>query len=244
MGSQPRPPRRRREVVLDPAVVRSRRHFLRLSTSALATALGTSPGVIIRIEEGHGQEKLDLAFVADLSRCLGMGVAELIAPATGVLQGAEEEEAALPLTTDAQQLGSMIAAASGWVGVDDLCDDTGWKIDRVLTALSEIEGRAPLVGLRLAWLGWDVALVAAHPSMRAPATKPAGYRRGVEIDGCRLLYRLTQGHTETLLRRELPAARRRLISLGLAQNGGAKHDAALELTEEARFNLCLGEGNL
>lgn len=236
--STPRPARRRRHPVLDPERVRARRRELRLSTAALASALGTSAGVIARIEEGHGQEKLDLAFVDDLARSLGLPVAELIVDSAQGGQGAAPRVSREP-DQDAVKLGSMVMHASGWIGVDDMCETLGWTIDRVLEGFSVLEELAPTLGLQLAWLGSDVSLVPAFTRETMPKPKSAGARHGLEIDGCRLLYRLSQGHSEHLLRRETESARRRLIALGLAANSGAAHNVTLELTDEARFSLCL-----
>lgn len=229
--------RRIRTLVLDPEVVHERRRELRLSTSALAACTGTSAGVIIRIEKGHDQGKLDLRLVVDLARALGVAVSELIVGTSP--SGPLQVEPSTP-GADVQTLGSMLSTASGWVGIDELCDATGWDLSRVQVGLSGLETGAGALGLGLAWAGWDVALVPAT-IIKVPNVKPAGNRQGVNIDACRLLYRLTLGQSENQLRRESPEARRRLITVGLARNAGDKHDPILELTEEARFNLCLDE---
>lgn len=234
----PRQARRRRPPALDPAKVKARRRYLRLSTSALAASLGTSTGVIDRLEDGAGQEKLDLAFVCDLARSLGVHVGELVVDPD---QPADPEPAPAdgPVAADARHLGAVVAGCSGWVNVDDLCDHLGWPLGRVLEALSVVEEQAPAIGLHLSWLGAGVALVPGQAATQVATATATGGRRGFDVDACRLLYRLAHGHKETLLRRETTFAHRRLIATGLAQLGGPDHDTTLELTAEGRYNLGL-----
>jgi transcriptional regulator with XRE-family HTH domain len=256
----PRNARRRRRLVLDPARITVRRRALGLSSSALAAALGTSPGVILRLEAGASQDRLDLAFVADLARVLGCLVADLVVRSAEIpdvafnATGVDDADADMLETdggvadgesrqdpTDAQAVGSALAAAAGWVGVEDLCAHFGWSLERTLEALAAVEVSAPRVGLALAWLGDDVRLVPLVADPGTVAVSGARARRGLDRDGARLLYRLSRADGEKMIRRHPVMTRQRLVAMGLAKVGGPDHDTTLEISAEGRYNLCLDE---
>lgn len=242
MTAPPRAPRARVRV-LDPERVAARRRSLRLSVAALAAPLGTSSGVLLRLEHGDSQEHLDLAFVADLARALGCPAADLMAHADFVVHGGEPApiESLPDVPTDAQILGSVLFAAAGWIGVDDCCAHLSWPMDRVTDALRAFEHCAQGIGLRVAWNGDDVRLLPAHQDPGTPQPRAARGRRGVDAELAALLHRLARGDGETMVRRHSQIAQARLVALGLARAEATACDTGLALTDLARFNLCLSD---
>lgn len=231
--------RRARPLVLDPARIFSRRRVLGLTTHGLAAALGTTSAFVIRLESGGSQDAIDLGFVADLARVLGCSVAELLVP-PGVLEATEQDDVdAHPLRDDPKVVGSTVAASSGWIAVDDLCDALTWKLDRVLDALHVVETTAPTVGMSLAWLGDHVCLVPAHDEPGSLRGRGTRFHYSLQKDPAALLHRLARGDRQDLLDRHTQVSQRRLVALGLAEFDDTPTGPKLRLTEVGRYNLCL-----
>lgn len=245
--------RRERPLVLDPGRITERRRMLGLTTHALAGALGTTSGFIIRVESGGSQDVLDLGFVADLARVLGCPVAELLLAPGAHARADEAPPATDPAVAaetvtndavidDAKVVGSAVAAAFGWIAVDDLCHSLGWALDRVLEALCVVETSAPAVGMRLAWFGDHVCLVPAHDEPGSLRGRGVRFHYSLQKDPAALLHRLARGDDQKMISRHAQISQRRLVALGLAEYTDVPSGPELRLTDDGRYNLCLDEG--
>lgn len=231
--------RRARPPVLDPARIAARRRMLGLTTHALAGALATTSAFVIRLEAGGSQDVIDLGFVVDLARVLGCPIAELLLRTEAPGAYVQEEAEGKSMDDDPRVVGSTVAAASGWIAVDDLCDMLCWKLDRVLDALDVVETTAPTIGMSLAWFGDHVCLVPGYDEPGSVRGRGVRFHYSLQKDPAALLLRLARGDRQDLIGRHPQISQRRLIALGLAEYSDTATGPALRLSDDGRYNLCL-----
>jgi transcriptional regulator with XRE-family HTH domain len=234
---------------IDGAKVRARRIDVGVSERVLAEALGVSTGVIDSLEHGGEQNHLTLDFVHQLATTLGAQVADLLTD--HVHQEPVDPDEIDP--GDAAEIGRHLSLA-GRAHIDDLARALGWTGSRVRWALHTLEARLPACGMTLAWIA-DTEVQLA-PQVGQTETVGVVSRRDLrayglyETDAALLHQIIVDGpHNKPGVVNKL--ALNRLRNAGILTTdtiygprsrppGGAKAEG-IRLTDEACFNLCVGD---
>jgi transcriptional regulator with XRE-family HTH domain len=222
--------------LVDPAVVRARRLELGLSAGVLAGALGVNSAVVVRLESGGVQGQYTWAFLAVLAEVLGLAPADL-------LTGPSDDLGPVDVPDDVSSVGALLAAQPNWSGLDELADVLGWNRPQLCSALDGLEASLAPTGMALAWVGEEwVRIVPAVPLESLPRLEGSLNRdQGLDVAEHRTLWRLAAGQRSEQVAREDERARRQLERLGLVRTIESRAGATIELTDSARFCLCLDE---
>ena len=205
-------------VYLDPAKIRAARIAHSWSRPTIAGALGVSIAVLSGIERGHSQEHLDLGFVRDLAAMLGHTIDEL-RPDPEPEPGPPD----LPASSDARQVGAVLARLDAPVQIDTLALRLGWTAERLLVALDDLEPLAELSGQRVVWHGANHVSFRPQPvngdvvDMVAADLLP---ERGVDLEMAKVLALLTAPGPHDRVAIPPADAVRRLAAAGLVHDDG------------------------
>jgi hypothetical protein len=147
---------------------------------------------------------------------------------------------------DVETVGALLAAAATRVPVDELAAALDWTLERTLAALDGLAGQLRRCGQRLQWVAdVDVQVVAAaDPGPLDHVSESMVRVRGLNIEEAAELDALLTGVNRA--RRNGPQVHiPRVVGAGLVSVVAsvdmehARHN--LELTDAARFNLCLDD---
>lgn len=224
--------------VLDRAWIRQRRLTLGMEQGQLAELMSLTSGESIRrLERDSNQAQFTLAQVSLLADALGASVGEMLT--------ADERSDTGP-ADDIEAVGALLAAAATRVPVDELATALDWTLDRTLAALDGLTDQLQRCGQRLQWVAdVDVQVVAAaDPGPLDHLSESMVRVRGLNIEEAAELEALMKGVKRA--RRHGPQVHiPRLVGAGLVSvvpsvdMDHARHN--LELTDAARFNLCLDD---
>lgn len=230
----------RHRVFVDPAAVRARRFEVRLSEFDVAEACGVEATVIRRLERGHDQSYYDLGFIDVLATVLGCSFSEL-------LLAEHTPEATQGGTRDSERLGAVLASCFEPTEVATLADTMGWPLRRTLAALGELEKAYQAVGQRLLWVTDSHVMAVPAPSRdTARLAARSVTSEGLTASEARGLWNIaTSRRTAADATALAPGVAPRLCRAGLVvdePNPDYAKAGRLELTEQARFDLCLDAG--
>jgi transcriptional regulator with XRE-family HTH domain len=236
---------------IDGALVRARRIDVGVSERVLAEALGVSTGVIDSLEHGGEQNHLTLDFIHQLATTLGVEVIDLLAERTYEVPDAPDDID----PGDPAEIGRHLSLA-GRAHIDELARALGWTTARVRWALLTLEERLPDCGMTLAWIA-DTEVQLA-PKAGQTATVGVVSRRDLrayglyETDAALVHQIIVDGpHNKPGVVNKVSLNRLRhagVLTTDTIYNprsrppGGAKAEG-IRLTDEARYNLCLGDAS-
>lgn len=240
-----------RDVValLDPVKLRNARIDAGITDSTLSGALGVAVNVIRSLEHGSDQCYLNLRFVRDLARALGVEPCDLFVDTTDPDRTAGSPDAVG--VDDAATVGAVLAETAELTAVDTLASALGWTSSRTLIALDDLESRMVAVGQRLRWLHDSHVEVCAATTPEGVSASLSG--RSVAENGLRRrevallaelverpLHRVADIDKLTLRRLRLAG----LIETGVVDDpverkAGGRNCEGARLTDTARFNLYL-----
>lgn len=210
-----------------------------VSVQGLAGNLGVSAATIRGIEGGTDPQGYTFGFLERYAASLGLAFDELFEDDTSVGTG-----------DVAAAVGALQAAAPGWVETTALAAVLGWEPERLYLALLEAVESLEEVGLRVAWDG-DVAVrllpVVAVADRGVSLARQVLERSGLRRAEARLV--LDVLNAGQLSRSDNRPVTVRMVDANVLtyvkkqrKAGQQKHHGVrdmLQLTDEARFNLCL-----
>ena len=230
---------------IDASRIRARRFELGVSEHALAAALGVEPGVIRRLERGVHQNEMNLEFVVELARVLGLALAELLVEAP-------QTDTAVPVdAADVAVLGTIVAKRAGEpLNLDRAGELCGWTLTRTLAAVDGLEAALAKVGQCLAWVGPADVILASPEDRSGVADRIATESAAVEGLN-RLMARCVAdvaAGAPGASRAEgfIPGLVRYLCGAGFLTtdaDGPWNRGSPVRLTERARYDLCLDDSD-
>jgi transcriptional regulator with XRE-family HTH domain len=183
-----------------------------LSHRALGDRLGVSAGVIARLEQGFGHNRLTLDRLARLASALGTTPAALLA---------RPDETALPGSDDIK-VEAAIAGSSTLLSPEELARGLNWTLARTHRALRQLRGRLKSTGLDLHRTQNGYSLIHRDAALstverRRLASARIG-RRGIRLAEARVLRLALFGRLNTAWEQHARAYER--IALGSMLKAG------------------------
>lgn len=228
--------------------IRNRRLELVLSEREVAARWGVSTAIIRSIEAGTVNADLTLGQLANLATILGLDITDLLD--TACLEPKARVAPTVPDddVTDVEKVGSLLADIRVLIPIEGIATALKWDIDRVMTALEELDEKVWGAGLRVHRLHHDVRL-ARRVSVSTTDELAAVWRRLFAVRSlapvhARLLRdirdeRVTLRGNKDIEKVRLPElANAGLISPTPASSGTT---ARWQLTDDVRFSLLLDE---
>lgn len=222
-------------MLLDVALIRRRRRELGLSLREVARHVSVSAAVIERLEDGTNHNDLPLALVAALADTLAIPRQDI---------WAQPHPADTDTADDAATVGALLAETGVLTPREALADALAWPLDRLDTALKELDQRLRPLGWMLHHLNGDVD-IRRHPGAASPEQiqtllRHHQARRSLKLSEARLLYRILDGLNEQHI-----SSNNDRVALGRLQNAGLLNDDTEQPTaaDEVRYSLLLEEAD-